>query len=175
MVNNKVFALLAVSAVTLLAAAAEVAHGATHLAGTFTFPSTMCGFSGTSTLTVVDNYGSKADGSSFDSGRLVETFIAQNGRGLTISWDAGHLQNLPAVTNTDGTTTLVSVYSGLNAQVRALHGPLLEQGSGRIEVTVLLDADGNLVGVTAVALAGPNPNLSGAPDCSVIAPYLAAG
>jgi hypothetical protein len=159
-----------VIATNILAAGASAA---THLGGTFTFPSRMCGFRGTSTLEVVDNFGVKADGSSFDSGRLVETFAADNGRGVRVAWDAGHEYNAPPVTNADGTTSYVFEFSGLNAKVWSLDVGLLEQGSGRIQVTEVDDADGNPVSLSVVALAGPNPNLSGSPDCSVIGPYLA--
>jgi hypothetical protein len=155
------------------AAVAAVASAATHFGGTFTFPSRVCGFKGISTLEVVDNFGGKPGGSSFDSGRLVETFLADNGRGVRIGWDAGHEYNAPPVTNADGTTTYVFEYSGLNAKVWAADGGLLEQGSGRIQITAIIDPNGDVVSFSVAALAGPNPNLTGFPDCSVIGPYLA--
>jgi hypothetical protein len=38
-------------------------------------------------------------------------------------------------------------------------------------VTEVFDATGNLVSFNAPA--GPNPNLTGEPDCSVVGPYVA--
>jgi len=144
-----------------------------HFSGTFKFPETLCGFDGTNTVLVLDNFGSLPGGASYDAGRLIETFIADNGRGVTISYDAGHEYNAPPVANPDGTTTLVFTYSGLDVKTQAVGGRVLEQGTGRVQVTVVLDATGNVLSVSVVALAGPNPNLTGAPDCSVIGPYLA--
>jgi hypothetical protein len=75
----------------------------------------------------------------------------------------------------DGTVTKVDTFTGLDALRQAVNGPVLELGSGDIQVTLMFDSSGNLLSVSVVALGGPNPNLSGAPDCSVIGPYLAGG
>ena len=50
---------------------------------------------------------------------------------------------------------------------------MLEQGSGRVQATFVNDANGNLISFSVIALSGQNPNLTGEPDCSVVAPYLA--
>jgi hypothetical protein len=149
------------------------ASAATHVTGDFVFPDVVCGISVQHEVQFIDNFGSKADGSSFDAGRLVETFTAANGRGVKITFDAGHEENAALVNNPDGTTTQVFTFAGLNALTQAVGGPVLEQGSGRVRVTEVFDATGNLVSFNVVALAGPNPNLTGAPDCSVVGPYLA--
>src|SRR5690349_5800193 len=112
----------ATAALVAVAIVAANASAATHIHGTFAFPGRMCGFSGTSTLQVIDNFSVKADRSSFDSGRLIETFVADSGRGVRIAWDAGHEYNASPVANPDGTTTYVFEYSGLNAKVWALDG-----------------------------------------------------
>jgi hypothetical protein len=133
----------------------------------------MCGFSGTSVVVVVDNFGRKANGSSYDSGRVLQTFTAYNGRGVSLGFDAGHLVNLTPVTNADGSTTFVTIYDGLNLKTQAINGPVLQQNTGRVQVTSVYDASGNLISFSAIALAGPNSDLTGAPDCSVVGPYLA--
>jgi hypothetical protein len=61
----------------------------------------------------------------------------------------------------------------LNVKTKAINGPVLEQGSGRQQVTVVYAANGDILSIVIVALSGQNPNLSGQPDCGVIAPYLA--
>jgi hypothetical protein len=166
----------AIAVAALAATVSAAAAGATvpgHFTGTFSFPANWCGFDGIDTVTVLDNFGSQMDGTTWDAGRLVETFVADNGRGVSITYDAGREENAVPVVNPDGTTTLVFLYSGLNAKTQAVGGPVLQQNAGRVQVTVVLDPDGNVLSITVVALAGPNPNLTGAPDCSVVGPYLA--
>jgi len=165
--------LVATAAAAAVLAGAAGAADPGHFSGSFTSPDTICGFDGTNTVLVLDNFGSLPGGASYDAGRLIETFIADNGRGVAISYDAGREYNAPSVTNPDGTTTRVFTYSGLDVKTQAVGGRVLEQGTGRIQVTVVLDATGNVLSFSVVALAGPNPNLTGAPDCSVIGPYLA--
>lgn len=155
------------------AVVAAGASGATHLTGDFAFPDVACGISVWHEVQYVDNYGVKADGSSSDSGYLVETLTAANGRAVTIKYDAGHEENAPPVIGADGSYTFASTYSGLNAKTQAVGGPVLEQGSGRVEATAVFDADGNLVSFNVISLSGQNPNLTGQPDCSVVGPYLA--
>jgi hypothetical protein len=104
---------------------------------------------------------------------LEQTFVADDGRGVDMKFDGGHLENLPPVTNPDGTTKVVTIYDGLNVKTKAFNGPVLEQGSGRQRVTIVYAANGDILSIEIVALSGQNPNLSGQPDCGVIAPYLA--
>src|SRR5262249_23406913 len=144
-----------------------------HLSGDFTFPDVICGIRVQHEVQFIDNFGVKADGSSYDSGYLIETFTAANGRGVRIKFDAGHEENAPPLIGPDGSYTFVSTYSGLNAKTQAVGGPVLAQGSGRVQTTTVFDADGNFVSFAAVSLSGQNPNLTGQPDCSVVGPYLA--
>jgi hypothetical protein len=124
---RKLTALIVVAAAAATLASRAVATDPGHFRGQFTFADTMCGSTGTTTWSVNDNYGAKADGSSWDAGFLTQTFIADNGRGVLLSYDAGREYNAPAVTSADGTTTLVFVYSGLNLKTQALDGPMLQQ------------------------------------------------
>src|SRR6516164_3129407 len=96
-----------------------------HYFASVTFPDNLCGFSGTTTLFTRDNYGVPNSGGSYDSGQLKQTFIADNGRGVRIFWDAGRLQFYPPVANSDGTTTIVALTSGQNAKTQAVNGPVL--------------------------------------------------
>jgi hypothetical protein len=149
------------------------ASASTHLSGDFVIPQSFCGVDVQDEVQYVDNYGTKADGTSSDSGYIHETLTAANGRAVEIKYGAGHEENAAPVTNPDGTTTFVATYSGLNAKTQIVGGPVLEQGSGRIQWTLVLDADGNTVSSSIVSLSGQNPNLTGEPDCSVVGPYLA--
>lgn len=170
------FLVITTATATFLAASTVVA--ASHLTGSFTFPGALCGFPGTVQIQFIDNFGAKADGSSWDAGQIHETFTADNGRGVTIDFANGHLENSPTVANPDGTTTLVRTYAGSQFKIQAVNGPVLQQNAGQLQVTVVRAADGSLISFSVVILAGPNPNTSGdenSPEsCAVIAPYLAA-
>ena len=152
---------------------ASEATASTHIGGTFTFADTLCAFNGVSTFTTEDNFGSLANGGTYDNGRLVQTFVASNGRGVEIDYNAGRTVFSPITANGDGTFTQVAIASGLDVTTKALQGGVLEHGAGRLQVTFALDAQGNAISASATALSGNQPNLSGAPDCSVIGPYLA--
>jgi hypothetical protein len=143
-----------------------------HIKGSFPFSETLSGFSDIDTVDVLYNFGAKHDGSSYDSGRLSEAFVADNGCGVTITYDAGHEYNAPPFNNTDGTTTIVYTYSGKNAKTKAIDGLVLEQGSGSVQVRVIYAADSDAISVSVVSLSGQNPNLSVQPKCSVTAPDL---
>jgi hypothetical protein len=160
------------SAACILGPAAGKAAASTHLGGTFTYPDTLCGFTGTTQFSVEDNFGSLSNGGTYDDGRLRQTFIATNGRGVEIDYSAGHAVFTSPTANGDGTFTQVVTASGLDARTKAVNGTVLEHGAGRVQVTLVEDAQGNALSVSAVALSGDQPNLTGAPDCNVIAPYL---
>lgn len=163
------WAVVAAGAGTMHVAAAEP----THVVHQLTFPDTMCGFIGTTQFLIIDNFGSLPGGATYDSGRLVQTFTADNGRAIRITYDAGHEYNEPPIVNADGTTSEIDLFSGLDALTQAVNGPVLEHGSGIVQVTLVFDANGHVLSASAIAIAGPNPNLTGAPDCSVIGPFLA--
>jgi hypothetical protein len=86
---------------------------------------------------------------------------------------AGFTKWAAPVQNPDGTTTQVATGSGLNVKTQAVGGPVLEQGAGLVQATFIFDSQGNVLSVSVVALAGPNPNLTGLPDCGIVGPYLA--
>lgn len=170
----KRLALIAAAAGVALSLATGVgASNPTHLTGEFVFPTTWCGFSGTDDVQFIDNFRTNPDGSAYDAGQVSETFTADNGRGVKVTFDAGLAEFAPPVSNPDGTTTFIATYSGLNAKTQAVHGPVLQQNAGQLQTTAIIDANGNLISFTAVSVAGQNPNLTGMPDCSVVGPYLA--
>jgi len=162
----------------LLSAAPAAAGDPTHLADSFSFASTLCGFDGTTNVQFIDNFGSYADGGSYDSGQVLETFVADNNRGVTIFF-AGHEYNYPPVVNDDGTITRRFLYSEAQFKIQALHGVLLQQNAGRLLVTIVRSPSGDVLSFTVTVLAGPNPNTTGdensAVSCAVIGPYLGGG
>jgi hypothetical protein len=112
-------------------------------------------------------------GSTINAGKIVQTFVADNGRGLKISFDAGVFIAGPTVYNPDGSSSFTAVEDGLSAKTQALNGPLLEQSTGRVFITYYFDANGDFVSLTIDSTTGPQNNTTGEPDCSVIGPYLA--
>jgi hypothetical protein len=138
----------------------------------FSFPDTLCGFTGVTELSGIDNFGAYPNGGTYDNGRLVQTFTADNGRAVKIDYSAGREVFSPLTPNGDGTFTQTVTGTGLDVLTKAVGGPVLEQGAGKIVLQLVEDADGNTLSVTPISISGPNPNLTGAPDCSVIGPYL---
>jgi hypothetical protein len=144
------------------------AAAATHETKT-TSPDTLCGFTGTS-YWVFDI----GNGPRVGAGLAVRTFVANNGRGVKITYQAGVVAQIgPTVYYPDGSSSVTLVEDGPIFITQALGGPLLEQSTGRVTFTVYFDADGNFVSQTVDPTTGPEN--AGAPDCSVIGPYLAAG
>lgn len=171
--------LLASSAIASAAAALLLeVPGATasqHSAETVTFPDTLCGFTGTTVLAGIDNFGTNADGGTYDNGRFTQTFTADNGRAVRIDYSAGQEVFSPVTANGDGTFAQTLTASGLDVLTKAVGGPVLEHGAGRVVLQFTEDAQGDILLATPISVSGNNPNLTGAPDCSVIAPFLGGG
>jgi hypothetical protein len=163
----------AVGVACILGPVTGEAGASSHFGGSITFPDTLCGFTGTTTFSTEDNYGTLPDGGSYDNGRFAQTFIADNGRGVQIDYSGGHAVFSSPTPNGDGTFTQILTASGLDVLTKTVHGPVLEHGAGRVQVTYILDSQGNTLSVSAISLSGDQPNLTGAPDCSVVGPYLA--
>jgi hypothetical protein len=167
---------------TLLASACALAVPASAVAATnvsrdvekFTVsPDTMCGFTGASSWIFDLTSGPIANGNSFVAGPIVQTFTADNGRGVKITYDDGVVKIDPAVYYPDGSSSITVVEAGLNVKTQAVGGPLLEQSTGRLTYTYYFDASGDFVSLTIDSASGPENNVTGAPDCSVVGPYLA--
>lgn len=174
MPRPRLLASSAIAAATCaLALGAPGAIASQHLRVDFSKPDTLCGFTGITDWSGIGNFGTFSDGGTYVNGRLVQTFTADNGRAVEIDYDAGHEVFSPATANGDGTFTQTVTASGLDVRTKAVGGPVLEQGSGRIVLQLTEDAYGHTLSVTPISVSGPNPNLTGAPDCSVIGPYLA--
>ena len=150
--------------------ASQAAAGtASRLVETDIFPDTVCGFSGTKTLAFNLTFARNGI-----AGTIVDTFVADNGRGVKVTFDAGLFVFGPTIYYPDGSSSFTTIGDGLNAKTQAVGGPLLEQSTGRVVTTFYLDADGNFVNQT-MSTSGPENNTTGDFDCSVVGPYLAGG
>lgn len=166
--------LLAGACALALPASAFAASNVSHDVQKFTVsPDSMCGFTGTSSWIFDLTSGPTANGNSFVAGPIVQTFTAVNGRGVKITYDDGVVKIGPPVSYPDGSSTITVAEAGLNVKAQAVGGPLLQQSTGRLTYTFLFDANDNFVSLTIDSATGPENNVTGAPDCSVIGPYLA--
>src|SRR5579862_6238366 len=78
--------LLAGACVLALPASAAAGPGMSRSVDKFTVPDTMCGFTGTSSWVFAITSGPTANGASIQAGSVVQTFVADNGRGVKISY-----------------------------------------------------------------------------------------
>jgi hypothetical protein len=136
-------------------------------------PDTLCGSTGTS-YWLFDLTGVPTGNASFvNAGSIVQTFIADNGRGVKISYAEGVFTSGATVVYPDGSSSFTATEAGLNVKTQALGGALLEQSTGYLTITYYFDANDNFIDATIDSTAGPENNTTAAADCSVIGPYLA--
>jgi hypothetical protein len=73
----------AVGVACILVPVTGEAGASTHFGGSITFPDTLCGFTGTTTLSTEDNYGTLSDGGggdrSFEHGLLLRCVLDGSG------------------------------------------------------------------------------------------------
>jgi hypothetical protein len=170
--RRRLLALLGGVCVFCLSPSAVTASTATRDVEKFTVsPDTLCGFTGTSYWVFDLTIAPTGNGSSITAGPLVQTFVADNGRGVKISFDDGVFIAGPRTYYPDGSSSFTGVSNGLDVKTQALGGSLLEKSAGRLIVTYYFDASGDFVSLSIDSTTGPQ-NL-GEPDCSVIGPYLA--
>lgn len=172
--HRKLLLPLIAACVLALPASAAAGGRSTRFVQKFTVsPDTLCGFTGTSDW-LFDLTGVPTGNASFvNAGSIVQTFMADNGRGVTISYDRGVFISGPPVVYPDGSSSFTATESGLDVKTQALGGALLEQSTGYLTITYYFDANDNFIDATIDSTAGPQNNTTAAPDCSVISPYLA--
>jgi hypothetical protein len=143
---------------------------------TDTFPDEICGFTGSSTVNIVDVFTLTSDNMFRDRGSFKQTFTSDNGKSLTIN-AAGTVTSQP-IQNPDGTVTIVTTFIGLPEKLQILKGPVLslDAGTATITSTFRVDANGEveLVSQQVSGLHGPHPDLLSdfSLFCNVITPYL---
>jgi hypothetical protein len=149
-----------------------------HTSSTQTFPDTVCGISGTSTIDVVDNFKLYADGTFLDTSRFRQVFTAQNGKAVVI-FAAGQVTG-PAnpIQNADGTITFIATFKGLPEKLSTPGGPTLlrDAGVATLANTYLPLPNGDLqfVSQTFSGVHGPHPDLASGGElfCNVVIPAL---
>lgn len=151
-----------------------------HSTFTDTFPDNLCGVSGTSTITLVDNFKLYADGTFRDTAVFRLVFTASNGKQVQI-FSAGQETGLDEpIHNLDGTITFVSTFKGLPEKLSIANGPTLLRDAGTVTVTTTVRPNPGpqggflFVSRTVSGEHGPHPDLDSgfAAFCDVIAPAL---
>jgi hypothetical protein len=131
---------------------------------TDTFPDNICGFDGTSTIYVVDLFTAHPDGTFSDSSNVRQTFVADNGKAISLT-AAGRTTGLTEpILNPDGTITFINTFIGMPEQVKITNGPLLSLDAGTVTITrtFSVDQNGDIVSLVSQQLAGlngPHPDL----------------
>ena len=147
---------------------------------TDTFPDEICGFTGTSTINVVDLFTAFPDNTFRDSSNFRQTFVADNGKSLTLRAAGLNQGQINPTLNPDGTITFVTTFIGMPEQVKITNGPLLSLDAGAVTITrtFTVDQDGNPVDLVSQQLAGlhgPHPDLLSdfSLFCDEVGAYLA--
>jgi hypothetical protein len=149
---------LAVALIAALPAAAEAA-GPIHTQFSFTNPSdSICGVSGASSGSLVDNFTPVFDSSGnivafSDRSRFDVIFTAINGSSVEISSSA--LVTAAVTLNPDDTLTFSTSYKGLPEKISTSHGAILTRDAGFITFTTTIDSSGNIS--QTVTQSGPHP------------------
>ncbi len=176
-------ALVLAGALALTIAASGGASAATpivnqHTSFTDTFPDQVCGITGTSTVSVVDNFKLFADNTVLDTTTFRQVFTAENGKSVVI-FAAGQTSG-PAqpIQNADGTITFITTFKGLPEKLSIAGGPTLSRDAGTATLAdtflPLPNGDLQFVSQTVSGEHGPHPDLDSgfALFCDVLIPAL---
>ena len=91
-----------------------------HSSFTDVFPDEVCGISGTTTLSGVENFKLYADGTYLDTGRFRAVFTADESGKSIVNFAAGQTSGLAEpIQNPDGTVTFVDTFKGFPRSSRS--------------------------------------------------------
>ena len=178
--------LLLVAITTVLAcvtAATGLAAGSTQVTHfSFTKPSNVCGFSGTTAGHGTLVFRDTGNGTYFMSETFFGVFTADNGKSTTLSFAGPIKQTSPLVIDEQaGTVTIVTTTGGLYERLSITHGPTLSRDAGIFTAVDVFEYTGDpnnpvgdFISETLAGLHGPHPDLlSGfSVFCDVVGPYL---
>jgi hypothetical protein len=164
-------------------AATGLAAGSTQVEHfSFTKPSNVCGFSGTTVGHGTLVFRDTGNGTSFMNKIFVGVFTADNGRSTTLSYAGPVTQASPLVIDEQaGTVTIVTTTGGLYERLSITHGPTLSRDAGIFTAVDVYEYTGDpnnpvgdLISDTLSDLHGPHPDLLSdfSVFCDVVGPYL---
>jgi hypothetical protein len=150
-----------------------------HNRFTETFPDELCGISGTTTFSGVDNFKLYADGTYMDTGRFRSVFTAdESGKSVVILAAQQVSGRDEPIQNPDGTLTFIDTYKGLPEKLSISGGPTLSRDAGVVTVVNTVRQVGEdefeLVSQTFFGEHGPHPDLESDFElfCEVLVPAL---
>jgi hypothetical protein len=179
--------LLAVAVVVAVAVAVPtgLAAGSTQVTHiSFTKPSNVCGFSGTTVGSGTLVFRDTGNGTSFMGGTRFAAFTAaDSGKSATLSF-AGPVRptSPPVIDAGAGTVTIMSTAGGLFEKLSITGGPTLTRDAGPVALVDVFEYTGDpnnpigdQISETASGLHGPHPDLlDDSLFCDVLVPYLQA-
>jgi hypothetical protein len=133
----------------------------------------LCGISGSSVTSGMDNIQVFADGTFQDEFRLTYVFTAENGKSVEL-FVANQFTGTGPTDNGDGTVTFTSTYKGIPEKWKVANGPTLIIDVGFVTFTDVVNLTTGEVTTTIDPENGPHPELDSDFTllCSVIVPAL---
>jgi hypothetical protein len=174
------FAATAVGILLLMTLVLASSAGAAPLVDRFhgTFSETnpvdsLCGISGSSVTSGMDNIQVFADGTFQDEFRLTYVFTAENGKSVEL-FVANQFTGTGPTDNGDGTVTFTSTYKGIPEKWKVANGPTLIIDVGFVTFTDVVNLTTGEVTTTIDPENGPHPELDSDFTllCSVLVPAL---
>jgi hypothetical protein len=128
-----------------------------HDKGTETFPSEICGFTGTSVIMFNNTVTFYADGSLKAAGSFSEVFTTDDGKSVRIS-SGGTFTDAGAIIDEEaGTITFIGSYQGLPELIKGTHGRTLVRDAGIIAFIDTFDLETFDLISSDVVQRGPHP------------------
>jgi hypothetical protein len=174
------FAAAAVGVVLLMTLVLASSAGAAPLVDRFhgTFSDTnphdsLCGISGSSVTSGMDNIQVFADGTFQDEFRLTYVFTAENGKSVEL-FVANQFTGTGPTDNGDGTVTFTSTFKGIPEKWKVANGPTLIIDVGFVTFTDVVNPTTGEVTTTIDPENGPHPELDSGFTllCSALVPAL---
>ena len=178
--RRKLLPLAIATVLACVTAATCLAAGSTQVTHfSFTKPSNVCGFSGTTAAHGTLVFRDTGNGTYFMSKTFFGVFTADNGKSTTLSFAGPIKQTSPLVIDEQaGTVTIVTTYGGLYEKFSITGGPTLSIDAGSATFVDVFEYTGDpnnpvgdFISETLSRLDGPHPDLQSG-GCDVLAPYL---
>ena len=178
--QRKLLPLAIATVLACVTAATGLAAGSTQVTHfSFTKPSNVCGFSGTTAGHGTLVFRDTGNGTYFMSETFFGVFTADNGKSTTLSFAGPIKQTSPLVIDEQaGTVTIVTTYGGLYEKFSITGGPTLSIDAGAATFVDVFEYTGDpnnpvgdFISETLSGLHGPHPDLLSG-GCEVLVPYL---
>ena len=178
--QRKLLPLAIATVLACVTAATGLAAGSTQVTHfSFTKPSNVCGFSGTTAGHGTLVFRDTGNGTYFMSETFFGVFTADNGKSTMLSFAGPIKQTSPLVIDEQaGTVTIVTTTAGLYERLSITHGPTLSRDAGIFTAVDVFKYTGDpnnplgdQISETVSDLYGPHPDLQSG-GCEVLAPYL---